>query len=51
VTERARLLALPARIIGRTGGDALVLKGEEPLRLKELAEIHESWLPTYMAGA
>ena len=51
VTERARLLALPARIIGRTGGDALALKGEEPLKLSELSEITESWLPKYMAGA
>src|SRR5690606_14604789 len=50
VTERARLLALPARIIGRTGGDALVIKGEAPLPLAELAEIHEGWLPRYMAG-
>jgi phosphoribosylformylglycinamidine (FGAM) synthase-like enzyme len=50
VAERARLLALPARIIGRTGGDALVLKGEEPLRLSELAAINEAWLPEYMAG-
>jgi len=50
VVERARLLALPARIVGRTGGDAIVLKGEEPLKLTELAEITESWLPNYMAG-
>ena len=50
VVERARLLALPARIVGRTGGDAIVLKGEEPLKLTELAEINEGWLPNYMAG-
>ncbi|WP_295559418.1 AIR synthase-related protein, partial [uncultured Hyphomicrobium sp.] len=50
VVERARLLALPARIVGRTGGEAIVLKGEEPLALSELAAISESWLPKYMAG-
>ena len=50
VVERARLLALPARIVGRTGGVAIVLKGEAPLKLDELAEIHECWLPEYMAG-
>jgi phosphoribosylformylglycinamidine synthase len=50
VAERARLLALPARIVGRTGGESIVLKGEEPLKLTELAEIHESWLPAYMSG-
>jgi phosphoribosylformylglycinamidine synthase len=50
VIERARLLALPARIVGRTGGNAIVLKGEPELPLPELAEINESWLPKYMAG-
>jgi phosphoribosylformylglycinamidine synthase II len=50
VAERARLLALPARIVGRTGGEAIVLKGEEPLALSELAAINESWLPGYMSG-
>ncbi len=35
---------LPARIVGRTGGDAIVLKGAEPLKLAELAEINESGL-------
>ena len=46
--ERARLLALPARIVGRVGGDTLVLKGEAPLPLAELRTAHESWLPNYM---
>ena len=31
IIERARLLALPARVVGRVGGDALALKGEAPL--------------------
>ena len=47
--ERGRLLALPARIVGRVGGDALVLKGEAPLPLAELRTAHESWLPNYMS--
>jgi len=51
VIERARLLALPARIIGRVGGDELRLPGEAPLKLAELRDIHESWLPRYMSGA
>ena len=50
VVERARLLALPARIIGRIGGAELRLPGEEPLQLAELRDIHESWLPRYMSG-
>ena len=48
IAERARLLGLPARIIGRTGGDALVLKGEAPLLLDDLRRTHEAWLPRYM---
>jgi phosphoribosylformylglycinamidine synthase len=50
ILERARLLALPARIIGRVGGDALTLKGEAPLALSQLRKTHESWLPTFMGG-
>jgi phosphoribosylformylglycinamidine synthase len=49
IVERARLLALPARIIGRAGGDALTLKGEPMLTLADLRAAHESWLPGYMS--
>ncbi len=48
VLERARLLELPARIVGRTGGDAISLKGETPLPLSELRAAHEAWLPKLM---
>ena len=50
IIERARLLDLPARVIGRIGGDALSLKGEGPLALADLRASHEAWLPAYMAG-
>jgi phosphoribosylformylglycinamidine synthase II len=50
IAERARLLALPARIVGRVGGDALVLKDEPPLPLAELRSAHEAWFPGYMGG-
>jgi len=50
IIERARLLALPARILGRTGGDALVLRGEPAVPLTALRSAHERWLPGYMAG-
>jgi phosphoribosylformylglycinamidine synthase len=50
VLERARLLDLPARIIGRTGGTGLSLRGEAVLPLTELAAVHEKWLPEYMKG-
>jgi phosphoribosylformylglycinamidine synthase len=50
VVERARLLALSARIVGRTGGDAIALKGEPALSLSDLRKAHEAWLPGYMGG-
>jgi phosphoribosylformylglycinamidine synthase len=51
VLERARLLALPARIVGRVGGTAIALKGEPPLALADLRAAHANWLPKYMAHA
>ena len=46
IIERARLLALPARVVGRVGGDALALKGEAALALADLRPAHEAWLPS-----
>jgi phosphoribosylformylglycinamidine synthase subunit PurL len=43
------LLSLPARIVGRVGGEALVLKGDAPLALVALRTAHEAWLPAYMS--
>ncbi len=50
IMERARLLALPARIVGRVGGVAIVKPGEPPLTLDDLRAAHESWLPGFMGG-
>ncbi|MDX2156196.1 MAG: phosphoribosylformylglycinamidine synthase subunit PurL [Hyphomicrobiaceae bacterium] len=50
IAERARLLSLPARIVGRVGGDGLTLKGEAPLPLAQLRATYEAWLPGYMQG-
>ena len=50
VLERARLLELPARIVGRTGGDAITLKGETALPLSELRAAHEGWMKGLMGG-
>ena len=50
VIERSRLLALPARVVARIGGDALTLKDEAPLPLADLRSAHEGWLPEYMSG-
>ena len=49
--ERSRLLALPARIVGRVGGDKLVLKGVgEVLPLSDLRAAHEGWMVGFMGG-
>ena len=50
IAERARLLGLAVRIIGRTGGDELQLKGETALAVDRLRRVHAAWLPEYMAG-
>ena len=50
VLERARLLELPARIVGRTGGDAITLKGETALPLSELRAAHEGWMKGLMGS-
>jgi phosphoribosylformylglycinamidine synthase subunit PurL len=50
IAERARLLGLPARIIGRVGGDALTLKGESAMPLADLRGVHEGWLPELMGA-
>jgi phosphoribosylformylglycinamidine synthase len=50
ILERAQLLALPARVVGRTKGSVLSLHGEGELELADLRAVHEAWLPDYMAG-
>ena len=50
IAERARLLGLPARIVGRVTGQSMSLKGEARLPLAELRRAHEAWLPAYMDG-
>ncbi len=50
VAERARLLELPVRIVGRSGGQGLRLPGEAELPLTNLRAAHEAWLPAYMGG-
>ena len=50
IIERSRLLALPARVVGRVGGDVLILKGEAPQALAHLRAAHEAWLPDFMGA-
>jgi phosphoribosylformylglycinamidine synthase len=49
ILARAKAAGLSARVIGRTGGDALTLAGESALKLADLDTAHQSWRPGYMA--
>ena len=52
--EVARAMALAhveMHRLGVTGGSALAVAGERPLRVRELLTRFERWLPAYMAGA
>ena len=42
---------VPVWHCGLTGGDLLTLPDEPPILVSDLVEAHESWFPTYMAGA
>lgn len=55
-TEAGRVLAkmrgceVPCVRIGTTGGDAIAIAGETPVRIESLRTSHERWLPDYMGG-
>jgi len=40
---------VPARVVGKTGGDALTLAGGNAISVAELQRLNEAWLPAYMA--
>ncbi len=44
----AKAAGVPARVLGRTGGDRLILAEGEAISLAELRAGHEGWLPGYM---
>lgn len=48
--ERAAKAGVPATRIGTTGGAELTLEGAKPISLKLLRDVHEGWLPAYMAA-
>src|SRR5690606_17473182 len=48
--DRAAKAGVPAARIGRTGGTELTLEGAKPISLKALSDVHEGWLPAYMAA-
>ncbi|HSP25813.1 MAG TPA: AIR synthase-related protein, partial [Saliniramus sp.] len=50
ILARAKVAGVPALKLGTTGGDALILPGEQAISLTSLRNAHENWLPDYMAA-
>ncbi|MDP7549428.1 MAG: AIR synthase-related protein, partial [Alphaproteobacteria bacterium] len=51
ILQKAEKLHIPARMVGRTGGETLTLNGGGPISLSRLRRSHEAWLPDYMQNA
>jgi len=51
VLGEAAAAGAPAVLLGRTGGDALTVGGHLAISLGELRAAHETWMPSFMAGA
>ncbi|WP_460020111.1 phosphoribosylformylglycinamidine synthase subunit PurL [Magnetospira thiophila] len=49
VMTRAFQANVPARTVGKTGGDSLEIAGSGTISLEELRRLHEDWMPSYMA--
>jgi phosphoribosylformylglycinamidine synthase subunit PurL len=50
VMAKGRAAGAPVSRIGVTGGDALMLPGEQAIAVTKLRQRFEGWLPAYMAG-
>ena len=48
--ERAAAAGVPAFGIGGTGGNALTVEGHSSISLDELDDLHETWMPAWIAG-
>ena len=48
--ERAAAAGVPALTIGETGGGALTVGGRSSISLDELRDLHEAWMPAWIAG-
>ncbi len=49
ILAAARNAGINARVLGKTGGDALALDGEQAMSLSQLRDDHETWFARYMA--
>ncbi|MGH6660629.1 MAG: AIR synthase related protein, partial [Rhodospirillales bacterium] len=50
VLAAAKKAKVPAAVVGRTGGAALVVEGIGALDLAEVRRVNEGWFPDYMAA-
>jgi phosphoribosylformylglycinamidine synthase len=50
ILYEAGAVGIPAVTLGITGGDALILPGQQAISVKQLKAAHEAWLPEYMTG-
>jgi phosphoribosylformylglycinamidine synthase len=46
----AKLNGVAVALIGETGGGSLTLGSTAPLMVQDLLDVHENWMPAYMAG-
>jgi phosphoribosylformylglycinamidine synthase len=51
VLSKLKAVDVPCHVIGKTGGDAIVIDGETAVSIASLRSAHENWLPAYMSGA
>ena len=50
ILYEAAAIGVPAAMLGVTGGDALILPGEQAISVAAAEGGARSWLPDYMAG-
>ena len=50
IEQEGRRVGVPARRIGVTGGERLIVNGTHAISVGDLRSLHESWFPAYMSG-
>ncbi|MEI7669270.1 MAG: phosphoribosylformylglycinamidine synthase subunit PurL [Pseudomonadota bacterium] len=50
IIEAAKKLGITASVLGKTGGDDIVVEGILSEKITELKSLNESWLPEFMEG-
>ena len=50
VLSKLKSVEVPCVQLGKTGGDAIAVAGEQPVKIEKLRHAFERWLPDYMAG-